>query len=119
MQSNETTFSRAHCEHRQLLINVKQTIESLFLNRATSSHQPTTSSSPSLTTDGLLLLSSTVDELGDNVLLRLHSAIEVIFINGLRIYKPDVSFIAFLCFFFKLKLCAFYFCRDHLIVGLS
>lgn len=88
--SNETKLSRAHSEHRRLLINVKQTIESLFLNKATSSSS--SSVQATATTTSTNLFDTSVDEIGHDGLFRLHTAIEAIFINGLRIHKPDVSF---------------------------
>lgn len=89
--SNETKLSRAHSEHRRLLINVKQTIESLFLNKATSSSS-SSSVQATATTTSTNLFDTSVDEIGHDGLFRLHTAIEAIFINGLRIHKPDVSF---------------------------
>lgn len=61
MQANyDTNFSRAYAEHKRLLVNIKQAVETLFLNNCTES------------------------------LLQLHTTIEHIFINGIRIFKPDV-----------------------------
>lgn len=69
MQTNcDSNFSRAYAEHKRLLVNVKQAVETLFLNTAEDSFHNCTES-----------------------LLQLHAAVEHIFINGIRIFKPDVS----------------------------
>ena len=75
MQVNVTKFSRAQTEHKKLLYNLKQTVETLFLNYKTDDSW----TNP----DGLL---------------RLHTCIEQIFANGIRIYKPDVSVVFFIIF---------------------
>lgn len=65
MQANyDTNFSRAYAEHKRLLVNIKNAVETLFLNR-------------------------TADDTAES-LLQLHTTIEHIFINGIRIFKPDV-----------------------------
>lgn len=68
MQANyDTNFSRAYAEHKRLLVNIKQAVETLFLNRAADDSVHCTES-----------------------LLQLHTTIEHIFVNGIRIFKPDV-----------------------------
>lgn len=78
---NTTTFSRAHAVHTQLLFQLKATVETLFLtNKSDDSWTNTTGS----------------DRSG---LLRLHTCVEHIFLNGIRLYKHDVSddYVVFVC----------------------
>lgn len=72
----QTSFSKAQAEHKQLLSNVKSTVEHLLLN-----NKQTTSTR----LDGLSFMQNT-----DEVSL-LHAAVEQIFVHGIRLFKPDVN----------------------------
>lgn len=71
----QTVFTKAKAEQMQLLFNVKSTVEHLLLNNKTTSNRP----------DGLSFMQN-----ADEVAL-LHTAVEQIFIHGIRLFKPDVS----------------------------
>ena len=85
MQKVETNFSRARNEHKELLFNLKDTIDLLFLNN----------------TNNILLNYNGDNSFYDdniaskNILFKLHKCIERIFVHELRIFKPDVSLIDF------------------------
>lgn len=71
----QTSFSKAQAEHKQLLFNVKTTVEHLLLNNKTTSTR----------LDDVSFMHN-----ADEVSL-LHSAVEQIFIHGIRLFKADVS----------------------------
>lgn len=70
----QTSFSKAQADHKQLLFNVKSTVEHLLLNNKTTSTK----------LDGLSIMQN-----ADEVAL-LHSAVEQIFVHGIRLFKSDV-----------------------------
>lgn len=63
--TNHTKFARAQLEHKQLLSNLKCIAETFLNNKLGESW------------------------IYSGALLRLHTSIEQIFINGIRVFKPD------------------------------
>lgn len=85
-----TKFEQAECVHRQLLYDLMSATYEYILILTSVRHETTAemglrANEAHASTDYRLTPN------GESLLLHIHSCLEQIFLNGLHIFKPDVS----------------------------
>lgn len=102
-----TKTNQAESEHRRILNNLIKCVSSVIINStATETVSSKNQESQALSISASTSHNSKTDSntfraiQTQNDLLRIHECIEQIFLNGLRVYKPDVSFNYRFRFFF-------------------
>lgn len=99
-----TKFEQAEYVHRQLLYNLMSSIYEFILTSQAPKNSDKVATDGSQTSE----THTTTDDYRqipniETLLIHIHSCLEQIFLNGLRIFKPDVSIQAFvaLCHFLR------------------
>lgn len=111
-----TKFEQAEHVHRQLLYDLMSSIYEyiLILTSHVKSYKNTVAETGHCTSEAHANIDYRLTPNVESLLLHIHSCLEQIFLNGLRIFKPDVSIYYFpLHHLICIRVCKYIFARPR------